>query len=377
MSLIILSLWYLRVMTISIDNAALRLGVPVIILALILIFTCINAKALPQVFRSKEFKYYCCILVVLIGSILVAYLNGMPIGSSFAALTKFMLMGGFFVLGFILALYGKERIALFLMTSTIIWHLLAGIIAYLLGIGKEIEGVLRPTGIAGRVNVLANLALFATVFYGARAFLEKNNRYALVFIAFLGLCMIFFSGTLKNVISLFGAVAIYVFLGSNRKFLTATLFIAIFIPALLALAIYTPIGDRLVEAFVAGIDLEVEEGEKLESSLQWRVLHWKLLIDDWMARFFWQGAGFGQISNMNALKTPEGIGYVAHSDWVEFWVELGPVLFSLVLFFHFKLVTPTYKMSKQGDPLAFGLFFALIAQCIAMLAGPVYFSTLR
>lgn len=361
-------------MTISLDNQLLRLGVPVFMLSAILMFIFINAKALPILVKSKPFKYYLVLLLLFIGSTGIAYKNGMPLGASISALLKFLLMGGFFVLGFILTLYGKQRIALFLISSSVIWHLLAGIVGFSLGIGDEIHGVLRPTGIAGKVNVLANLALFATVFFGARAFMEKENRYALAFIALMGLCMIFFSGTLKNVISLFGAVAIYAFLGSNRKLLTASVFTIIFVPTLVGLALYTPIGDRVIEAFVAGIDIEVEEGQKLESSLQWRVLHWKLLIDDWLARFFWLGSGFGQVGNMNALKTASGEGFVAHSDWVQFLVELGPALFIILIWAHFKILAPVYKTAKEGNVLAFGLFFAFIAQAIAMLAGPVYFS---
>ncbi|OKY24644.1 O-antigen ligase [Thalassotalea sp. PP2-459] len=361
-------------MTISIDNQVLRLGVPVLLLSLILIFILINKKALSLVSKTSSFKYYIAITITLSFSVVIAYFNNMPLGSSISAMLKVFLMGGFFVLGFILALYGKLKVSLFIITSSVLWHLLAGISGYFLGIGDDIHGVLRPTGIAGKVNVLANLALFSAVFYGARGFLEKQNRFALLTIMFMSLCMIFFSGTLKNVIALFGAVAVYAFLGSNRKFLTISVFLALFVPVSIGLALYTPIGDRIIEAFVAGIDVEVEEGQKLESSLQWRVLHWKLLFDDWLARFFWQGAGFGQVGNMNALKTESGVGFVAHSDWLQFWVELGPVLFIFFIYFHFKLLRPVYKMAREGESLAFGLFFAFIAQVIAMLAGPVYFS---
>jgi len=364
----------MRVLTIAVDNQVLRFGVPLFLLALIFIFVLINHRTLPILWKSTSFKYFIFLLFTLMCSIGVAYLNHLPLMASISALLKFLLMGGFFVLGFILSLYGKHKIALFLVASTILCHLLAGFFGYFFGIGQVISDVLRPTGIAGKVNILANLALFTCMFYGARAFYEDKNKLALFSIAFFALVMIFMSGTLKNVISLVGAIGVYALLGSKRKFLTISLIIFFVLPMLVALAIYTPIGDRIMEAFVAGIDMDVEEGEKLESSLQWRILHWKLLLDDWYSRFAILGAGFGQVGNMNALKTPSGVGFQAHSDWVQFWVELGPVIFVLFIWGHVKMLMPLYRQSRAGNSLALGLFFAFVSQVIAMLAGPVYFS---
>ena len=374
MSFLIFGLWYFRVLTISIDNPILRYGVPLLTLALILAFVLINTQALPKLLKNISFRYFLFLFAILIGSTAIAYLNNMPLMSSVSALLKFLLMGGFFALGYILALYGKQQLALFLVASTALCHLLAGLFGYFLGYGEVIQDVLRPTGIAGKVNILANLALFMCVFYGVRGFFEKQNKVALLSIALLALVMIFFSGTLKNVVSLIGAFGVYALLGAKRKFLTITVMILVFVPTVILLALYTPIGDRIIEAFVAGIDVEVEEGQKLESSLQWRMLHWKLLFDDWVNRFLFLGAGFGQVGNMNALKTVSGEGFQAHSDWVQFWVELGPIMFFVFIWGHFKMLQPLYEKSKEGNTLALALFFAFVSQSIAMLAGPVYFS---
>jgi hypothetical protein len=294
--------------------------------------------------------------------------------SSLIELMKVLLMGGFFFLGFILCLYNKRSIALGCITAAIFVHVTCGIVGYFLGFGIVIEEVLRPTGITGRVNILANIALFSCVFYGIRCFFEKKNRWFLFYISASSFVLILLSGTLKNLISLFGAYIVYTLLSSKHKLRTILALIFIAVPLGYVVIFYTPIGDRLVETALAGVNVEVEEGEKLESSLQWRVLHWKLLLDDWLGRFTYQGSGIGQAVNMNALKIGAGQGYSAHSDWIKFWVELGPILFSVFVYLHYKLVKPLYSASVKGASLESATFYAFIALVIAMLAGPVYFT---
>ncbi|WP_158089093.1 O-antigen ligase family protein [Cognaticolwellia mytili] len=287
---------------------------------------------------------------------------------------KILLMGGFFFLGFILCIYNKTSVALGTLTFVIFVHISCGIIGYFLGVGIIIEDVLRPTGITGRVNILANIALFSCVFYGIRCFLENKNRWLLFYISFSSFILILLSGTLKNIISLFGAYVVYVFLSSKNKIVSAFFFIILALPLTYLVIFYTPIGERLIETAIAGVNVEVEEGEKLESSLQWRVLHWKLLLDDWIGRFFFQGSGIGQAVNMNALKISDGKGYSAHSDWLKYLVELGPIFFSVFIYYHYKLVKPLYVASREGAALESATFYTFIALVIAMLAGPVYFT---
>jgi hypothetical protein len=374
MGIVIFTLWFLRSMTISVDSPILRYGVPVALLSSIALFAIINRRTLPALFKTDAFRHYLFLLFTLVISVGVAYKNGLPIGSSISAMMRFLLMGGFLVLGFILTVYGKYKIALAIITLSMFIHLAVGVIGYFFGLGDEIHGVFRPTGLTGRVNILANLALFAVMFYGVRGVFENKHKPLLIGMMLLGLVMIFLSGTLKNVVALVGTIGFYTLLGSQRKLLTIFLLLILGLPTLYALTVYTPIGDRLTEAFIAGVDLDIEEGQKLESSLQWRILHWKLLIDDWLARYLYTGAGFGQVGNMNALKTSSGEGFVAHSDWIQFLVELGPILFIAFVYGHYKLLQPVYRAAKSGDAFALALFFAFISQCIAMLAGPVYFS---
>lgn len=374
MSLIILFFWLSRVLTISFDSNVLRLGVPVFMLSLLFIFLMINKRSLTIFLKTTFAKNYLALFLISLISSAIAFYNGMPVMSSLAELMKLLLMGGFFFLGFILCLYNKKSVALGALTAAIFIHISCGIIGYFLGVGIIIDDVLRPTGITGRVNILANIALFSCVFYGIRCFLESKNRWFLFYISFSSFVLILLSGTLKNLISLFGAYAVYVFLSSKNKIKSVFFFIIIALPCIYAVIFYTPIGDRLIETALAGVNVEVEEGEKLESSLQWRVLHWKLLLDDWFGRFFYQGSGIGQAVNMNALKISDGKGYSAHSDWLKYFVELGPILFSLFIYYHYKLVKPLYDSSKEGAALESATFYSFIALVIAMLAGPVYFT---
>lgn len=352
----------------------LRLGIPVFMLSLLFIFLMINKRAFPAFFNSPYSKSYFAIFLLATISCGVAYTNHMPIMYSLIELMKLLLMGGFFFLGFVLCLFGKRDVALGSLSVVIFIHITCGVVGYFLGFGTIVEDILRPTGITGRVNILANIALFSCVFYGVRFFLEQRYRWFFFYLSTSSFLLIVLSGTLKNLLSLLGVAVIYAFLSSKRKLLTIFLLLCFGVPTLYAVIFYTPIGDRLIETLTAGVNVEVQEGEKLESSLQWRVLHWKLLLDDWYGRFFIQGAGFGQEVNMRGLKLSTGVGYSTHSDWLKYWLELGPVLFMLFVFFHYKLVKPLYIASLKGNSLAASTFYSFIALVIAMLAGPVYFT---
>lgn len=374
MSYLILLFWFSRVLTISIDEVVLRLGVPAFLLSLMLIFALINRQALPLFFKSKIVRAYIGLLLVALISTGVGFLNRMPLNFSAAELMKFLLMGGFLFLGFVLTVYGKRHIALLTLSVAIFIHITLGFFGYFFGLGLEVEDVFRPIGITGRVNILANIALFSCVYYTVRWLMEGENRAFLLYMAVVSFSLIIASGTLKNLISLVGVIGVYVLLSTKRKFLAIFTCIALAVPTSYVVVMHTPIGDRIVETFVAGVDLEVEEGQKLESSFQWRVLHWKMLLDDWYARFKLTGSGFGQETNMNALKLPSGQGYSAHSDWVKYWVELGPILFCLFAFLHYKLIRPLFVESGRSNSIEKATFYTFIAMLIAMLAGPVYYT---
>ncbi|WP_448552151.1 O-antigen ligase family protein [Thalassotalea montiporae] len=374
MSGVILFFWFLRVVTISFDSSILRLGVPVFLLSLTLLFVIINRGALVSFLKSPITRSYLGLFGIALVSTAIAFLNSMPLASSLSELMKLMLMGAFLFLGFILTLYGKRHIALFTLSFAIFLHISIGLFGYFLGLGVEVEEVFRPIGITGRVNILANIALFSCVFFTVRWLMESRHRGFFLYMAVISFALIIASGTLKNIISLAGVIGIYVILSSKRKFLAIFTCFILAVPTSYIVVMHTPIGDRIVETFVAGVDLEVEEGQKLESSFQWRVLHWKLLLDDWYARFRYKGAGFGQEVNMNALKLPSGQGYSAHSDWVKYWVELGPVLFTIFVFLHYRLVKPLYQAKGPESSIEKATLYTFLAMLIAMLAGPVYYT---
>ena len=132
MSFIIFGLWYFRVLTISLENQILRFGVPILILALILCFCIINHRTLPILLKNTSFRCYLFLLLILFISTGIAYINHFPLVSSVSAFLKFLLMGGFFILGFILTLYGKKEVALWAVTTTVVIHLSVGFFGYFL-----------------------------------------------------------------------------------------------------------------------------------------------------------------------------------------------------------------------------------------------------
>jgi len=341
-------------------------------LSMMLIFIFINRGAIQIFIKTDNYKSFVIIFSIVFCSALIGIYNQFPITQSISLLLKFLLMGSFMFLGFVMVLYGKRQMALVVFAIAIIIHLHAGIVGYFLDVGVIKDDVFRPTGMTGRVSILANIALFSCIFYGVRAILSNRNRVFSIYIALISFTTIIMCGTLKNLAALLGAVGVFAILSAKRKVLTIFIILFVSIPTMYVLVFYTPIGERIIEAFVAGVEIEVEEGEKLESSLQWRVLHWKLLLDDWYARFFWHGSGLGQEVNMNALKLTSGKGFSAHSDWIKFFIELGPILFCYFVYMHIKLVKPIYEQSKSREPFDTALFYTFVSMVIAMLAGPVY-----
>jgi len=128
---------------------------------------------------------------------------------------------------------------------------------------------------------------------------------------------------------------------------------AVFGTMLLALAAYLawlelPIGERLTAAIQTGLTADVSLGDKLESSMMWRALHWRLLLQDWFANYFWTGAGTGQVASLQALRTDNGEGFIAHSDWVGLLVELGPILFGVAVLAHVRIYRRATALVRAG-----------------------------
>jgi len=260
--------------------------------------------------------------------------------------------------------------------SVIAIHVLLGLLLLPLGIGYEAGGVMRPSGITGRPQLLANMASLGALFsVCVLVFFQGQNRKA-YFLNFL-LCFLFliFSATLKNaltVLALIGMLGLYFIYKRSPR--AAFVILPLGVAAVVLIMFYTGLGDRVSQVLSGGFRVEVARGDVLESSLVWRALHWRLLIADWYENYFWTGSGLGQVVNMNALTTDSGEGYAAHSDWVAFFVELGPILSVPFIFGFFLLWRAFQHKSILEKPYAWTERILLLMFVIMSAAGNVFYS---
>lgn len=372
-----IALFILRVVFLGVKNPLLQYMIPLTLFGLSIVILISSNVLKSYFFKKKYFVYFAFFIVLLLFSLGVSQFNNKELIYSLADLFKFLTMNSIFVVFFYAGWRGHiisvNRILIYL----VFLHILIGVIGYFVGLGREFSGVYRPYGIIGSVNVLANLALFSSAFFGVKALLARKMTFSMV-IFLLSLILVFLSATLKNVLVLCILPVIYVISTSKNRIKSLSYITIVVIPVFILLAITTPVLDRLNEALSAGISLNVAQGDKLESSAQWRILHWGLLLKDWYLNFFWQGAGVGQVTQMNALKTEAGDGYNAHSDFVGFFVELGPFLFWGFLFFQLYFIKYLYKNSQNNYSKNYinfnALFYSFLAMFFAMSFGPVVYS---
>jgi len=319
------------------------------------------------------------ILIVLLGLVWtgVAFLNGLDAMRSVSALLRLLFM--FVVYNVLRRAAGRNvtDFAEWCGFSVLFVHISVGLIKYYLGFDDAVGAVIRPSGIAGHPNTLSNIAFFGALI--ASAYLFAGRLYAAVpakaycLLLFLSFWMIVASGTLKNLLALVPALVIVAFSmgGVKRSHVFATL---AFSAGIMVLAwSFEPVQLRIEEAVVAGVDLSVTEGERLGSSFQWRILQWKLLINDWAGNFFWFGSGTGQVESMSGLVDENGVAYLAHSDLVTFLVEFG-----VVGFFAFFIVQVSLARELggvgSGREKAVSMVAIFVALWMIGLGGNVFYS---
>jgi hypothetical protein len=370
-------LFILRVIFLGVQNPLLQYVIPFTLIGLAIVILISSEILKLYFFKKKYFVYFVFFIGLLVFSLGISQFNNKELIFSLTDVFKFLTMNSIFVVFFYTGWRGHIIGVNRALVSLVFLHVLIGVVGYFIGLGREFGGIYRPYGIIGSVNVLANLALFSSAFFGAKAILARKMTFSMIIFLF-SLILVFLSATLKNVLVLCALPVLYVLMTSKKPIKSLFYIIIIVIPTLVLLAITTPVLDRLNEALVAGVSLNVTQGDQLESSAQWRILHWSLLLKDWYFNFFWQGAGVGQVTQMNALKTASGDGYNAHSDFVGFFVELGPLLFLGFLFFQLYIVKYLYKNSQNiysKNYINFNaLFYSFLAMFFAMSFGPVVYS---
>ncbi|OEE04357.1 hypothetical protein OC5_03115 [Vibrio cyclitrophicus ZF264] len=331
-------------------------------------------------YLKKYVIYEICLILILFVSIFISSFNGLIFSDSIEAFLKFFIIFSSLNLGL---LCGKkiERNAYFkVIYYSLFTHVLLGILLSKFGFVHEVHGVERITGISGGVQIYANLISFLFVlsyyliFYKVN-FISRNFLIIAIITCILAFAM---SNTLKNF-----AVSILVisipYLFNKKKFFKFLLFslfiliplVVVSFPYLKELSLF----ERIQSIYDAGLSTQLAPGEKLESSLIWRLIHWKLLLIDWFENYFFFGSGVGQSVNMNALVTANGNGFEAHSDIVTFVVEFGLVLTPIIVFMMFYPLYNSCKLALSNkDDITICVLFAFLSSFIASFFGNVFYS---
>lgn len=376
-----LFLLVIRVFTIGLDSKLIGYSLVGILLSGLFVYSIIKVRKLESFVSNKLSINIVLLLLVCSVSTFVAVYNGLPIKESLTALSKLLIV--FFLLYFSY-LCGRSIKSL-LYLKVVIWclfvHVLLGVILMPFGVVDEVHGASRLIGISGGVQVFSNLAMLLFLYSALSLILKESTvfpKHTLLSFLVIALTAMVLSNTLKN----FGAALItlsLLFIVDFRKVIKwvppMAILLIIAAPFIFDWFIESEVYERLVVVWEAGIKTTLEPGEKLESSLVWRFIHWSKLFNDWSQNYIYTGAGFGQITNMSGLKTPDGRGYEAHSDIVTIILEFGLLLSIPVFVLLFKLFSRTLSLYLSSHQKLFKVFFLCgVSLVIASSFGNVFYS---
>jgi hypothetical protein len=365
-----------KVLLIGLSDPLTQFGIPLVMLGLVAGMLTLSGAARAAMSGFTAGVPLVFLMMVLALASLCGAINGFPLADAAAAYLRVLLMMVTATGAYLCTAFGLGRQVALTLFATLAVHVIAALALYPLGVGFEIGGVLRPTGITGRPQLISNIAGFAIIVgLGQMLFIARRITFGGMLLVVTGSVFVLLSATLKNFIAV---VLVSALMAASVRSRHRVLIFAAAGTLLAALVAYSlialPIGERLASAAQAGVSVDVAQGDKLESSLMWRMLHWKLLLEDWHRRFFWTGAGFGQVGNMDALKTDSGDGYIAHSDWVGLFVETGPFLFSLIGLCLFWVYTKISAQASAGCAECSVTRFAFMLFVLMSVVGNVFYS---
>ncbi|WP_172564913.1 hypothetical protein [Vibrio navarrensis] len=373
--------YLLRISTIGITPSLLSTSI-VVVFVVSTSYTALLKVITPANRRYITFKKIIlsqlALLVVLFVSVFIALLNGFSWTESVTTLLKILILFSCMNVGLISGYSEKRKRMLKFVIYSLFIHVLLGILLFPFGFTSEVHGVQRVVGLAGGVQIYANLvsALFIISFFMLHYKLEVISRSVLLIFLGVSFVAFLFSNTLKNFIMAIAVVAIP-FIWDKRKVIPFSVVIVFFFLPLIFLfreyIVETSLYQRLHLVYEAGLSTTLAQGEKLESSLVWRLLHWNRLFSDWYDNYLFWGSGIGQTVNMNGLKTANGDGFEAHSDFVTFIVEFGlfltPIV-ALLLLYPLKLLMNISINSTYAK--VFGYF--VLGSFISSMFGNVFYS---
>lgn len=369
-----------RVLTIGLPVGSASLAaVPLFVFGAFLLFAS-SVKKNFKVGMTFLFFNHSFLLALVIVSSFLAVLNGFPLEVSVVLLGKILIVVGVIHLGYWCGASVSSAKYFKVIFFVMVFHVFMGVVMSIFGHELSVHGTSRAIGIAGGVQIYANLVMFLFVMSFSLIYFN-SSIFSLRFtysVFFLCLVALFLSSTLKNFLVALLVVLLMLSV-SVKKLLIFSLcafFAGFFIMLIFPDYIYSSdIYQRFQVIIEGGFTTQLMPGEKLESSLVWRLIHWELLLSDWVNNYLFFGSGFGQSINMEGLKTPSGEGYEVHSDLIAFLIEFGAVLFP---FFFFVLLYPVFKVfllsRKFGYPIYSAVYFSSVSILLSAIGGNVFYS---
>jgi len=371
--LLAMCLWLVKTVMLSLDSVIVNSILPITIDFFVILLLLMSPKLLRGLIGSKLSLFLFFVNLFLLLSTLVALLNGFSVSNSAVIWLKWFTVQCLFLLGVVSSnLTRIRKLFPFIVLLSALVHLIAGVLAPYLGLGQEeIDGVIRYSGLAGKINILANFALFFAIYL--YVIFDKNKSLTVLALFLFTVIAVFVTGTVKNALILLLIILYIVFLKSENKKILMPVIVVFVLPLVFYIFTETAISQRIEEFKDSGVNVEVAHGEEVGNSLNWRILHWKFLFDDWYGKYKLQGTGIGHYDKLNGLKTKGGVTFDPHNDWFKFLLELGIIGFLFFCAFMF-LIHRELVVLSGVNLSANALLYAFYSCLIAMLAANVIYS---
>ena len=377
---ILLTLFLLRIASIGIEDKVISYLLLVIFLSGIIVSTVLMKYQFSVFVRLYQAQLFILIVLLSILSVTISIPHTAQIMNSIMTLTKLFIMLAVAFLGFVCGQHKLSNLYLKVVIVSLTIHVLIGPVLIPFGIFEEVHGTIRAVGLSGGVQIYSNLAMILFVFSTVLLFKKNNlfNKHIITLLWLVGAIGLYYSATLKNFAAALFVLSIPILF--SRKYIF-TAFPLVILSIILLLnqfsgpLMQTSVGQRIKVVWEAGIRTNLRPGEKLESSLVWRLIHWSKLTNDWLESHLVLGSGFGQVVYMDGLKTPDGRGYEAHSDVVTVVVEYGLFFAPIfVLLFSGIVVSLRQSTGYLNKAEYTGVYYLVLALVVAASFGNVLYS---
>lgn len=307
-----------------------------------------------------------------------ALVNGFSVLISLQEVLRFFVILILIFFGYFFG-YQRKDYALIKWVLLILILVNAFALLSLIGIGHSeiIDGAIRPVGVAGSSEVMSHLSLFSVLFSIFLLFslkLSQNLKSVVIILLFMSLMTLSLSGTLKNTLMLFPSLVILAYFMGLRthKIIFAFLILALFLSPIMVLN-SLHVFDRLDSIISAGVNINIQEGDIVENSLAFRILHWKMLISDFYQNYLYLGVGAGNSKFMNGFGSHEGFTLEPHNDVLKYLLEFGIFGFFAFSILFIKVIRELLKNVKFEEFARFSLSCILSFMVVAFF-GKVFFS---